>query len=193
MRVRRVIAAAVLSALVGVAPASAASISLESRLVQPNELFTVAVEIRDVVDLFAYSFDVTFDPAVLTLVAVQEGEFLARSGATLPCTYPGLGEGEFACPSEPGMVSVGNATLGLPVSDQGLGGVLTNLQFLAAASGSTNLTLSLIALADAFGTTLDPVTAAIRVDTPTPVPEPSTLALLGIGAAALARTRRRRR
>jgi general secretion pathway protein D len=45
--------------------------------------FTLAVEISDVTDLYAYQLDVNYDPAVLAAQSVAEDTFLAQGGSTI--------------------------------------------------------------------------------------------------------------
>jgi len=51
-------------------------------LVTPCTNFTVNVRIRDVVDLYAWQFNMTFDPNLVQCVSVTEGEFLRNVGST---------------------------------------------------------------------------------------------------------------
>jgi len=48
----------------------------------PCTNFTVNVRIRDVVDLYAWQFNMTFDPNLMQCVSVMEGEFLRNVGST---------------------------------------------------------------------------------------------------------------
>lgn len=50
--------------------------------VAPCTNFTVNVRIRDVVDLYAWQFNMTFDPNLMQCVSVAEGEFLRNVGVT---------------------------------------------------------------------------------------------------------------
>jgi hypothetical protein len=196
MRARSVIVASVLALLVSASPARGAAITIESTIVQPNELFFLNVGIVDVDDLLSFAFDVLFDPGVISLVGVQEGEFLARGGTTIPCTVSD-GNEAIPCATGPGTVSIGNFLLAAQgVSDDGLGGVLATLQFLAGSGGSTQVTLSTVSLANSSFEEIAfdaPIPGDVVVGDIAPIPEPSTLALVGLGLAGLARNRFRKR
>lgn len=200
MRLRSITGAVLLMLSGAVAPAGATAISVESRVVQPDEIFSINIGILDVVNLGAFAFDVTYDPTLISLVGVSEGEFLARGGVTGPCTVGAANE-LATCYNEPGLVSIGNFLLASDgVSDDGLGGVLATLQFLALMPGSSEVVLSLVSLSTPlFEETVEDIpvettgSGRIEVAGATPVPEPSTLVLLGIGLAGLTRNRMRRR
>ena len=49
----------------------------------PNELFSVNVTIFDVAELYAWQFNITFDPSVLEVVSAVEGPFLKQAGSTM--------------------------------------------------------------------------------------------------------------
>lgn len=50
--------------------------------VTPCTNFTVNVRIRDVIDLYAWQFNMSFDPNLMQCVSVTEGEFLRNVGST---------------------------------------------------------------------------------------------------------------
>lgn len=52
----------------------------------PCTNFTVRVRIRDVTDLYAWQFKMTFDPTLMQCLSVTEGEFLRNVGPTM---FPG--------------------------------------------------------------------------------------------------------
>jgi len=64
-------------------PAATLALVPSSTTVMVGEMFTVDVNIEDVADLYAYQFDVGFDPALLNASSVTGGPFLATGGTTL--------------------------------------------------------------------------------------------------------------
>src|ERR1700738_335986 len=60
--------------IVGIQPASQA--------VQPGQSFSLDVVISNVADLYAFQFDLAFDPFVLSATGVTEGPFLPSGGIT---------------------------------------------------------------------------------------------------------------
>ncbi|TWI45339.1 cohesin domain-containing protein [Pseudoduganella flava] len=187
---RNRIAAAVLAAvLVGWnLPATAVpylSIEVPDHYVGKGEQFVVTIRMNDAEDLFAYQFDFTFDPGLLAVTGVEEGDFLGRGGATI--FYPGIVD------NDRGMVSF---TLGTLTDD--LAGVdgTGDLVRIALRAGDT-AGLARFALPDII--MLD--SALVDIDFAPPlenyvavVPAPGTLALvlplLPLLAARAARTRR---
>ncbi|WP_045029236.1 cohesin domain-containing protein, partial [Draconibacterium sediminis] len=61
---------------------STVSFSPEEVKVFPEESYETAVQVEDVEDLFAVSFDVNYDPDILEIVSIREGEFLNEGGET---------------------------------------------------------------------------------------------------------------
>ena len=48
-----------------------------------NQVFTLPVDIAGVSDLYAFQFDLAFDPTILQLLSVFEGGFLPSAGSTI--------------------------------------------------------------------------------------------------------------
>src|ERR1022692_4762920 len=59
-----------------------AVISPGSTDVSVNQVFTLPVDIAGVSDLYAFQFDLAFDPTILQLLSVSEGSFLPSAGST---------------------------------------------------------------------------------------------------------------
>ncbi len=192
MKRRSMVPAAMLVALLfSAVPARGAVITIPSLTVQPGAPFSLSIGISGVDDLFAFSFDVLFDPAVLALDSVEEGNFLVRGGTTAPCTVPSA---DFECLGEPGRVSIGNSLTDAltGVSDNGTDDVLAFLTFsFIGLPMNTSISLAEISLASSLFEEIpyDPAAPGqITVDSGTAaVPEPSTMMLMGIGLAGIAR------
>jgi len=173
--------------------AHAAAITINSQAVAPNSLFPVEILVSNAADLYAFSLDLSFDPAVVALRSVLEGSVFLGGDPTLPCS---LGDPFFACPvddpARPSLVSIGNTFLGNAGVDVGqVPGVLAVIMFEAVGVGNAGFQLPLVFLSDSQFASID--VGELNVGQVAVVPEPSTLALLSIGLAALARKRLRRK
>lgn len=168
------------------APVSATTLSVAAppAAVQVGDTFTLDVLVAQAPDLYAFQFDLAFDPAILQANAVLEGGFLSAGGRAtffMPGSIDnGAGTVTFTANT---LVGPGPAVTG--------GGLLVHLSFQALAPGQSTLSLGNVVLLDsAFAelatTSMD---GAINV---TSVPEPASLALFGIGLAAITAGARRR-
>ncbi len=48
------------------------------------------LKVSSVTDLGAYSFELTYDPAVVTFVSVTNGSFLGSTGRSITCAGPAV-------------------------------------------------------------------------------------------------------
>jgi adhesin HecA-like repeat protein len=145
--------------------AATVSISPASLNVTPGQVFTVDIAVSDVTDLFAYGFDLGFDPSVLAAAGITEGPFLAAGGPTF--FIPGSND------NTAGTVSATGNTLLTAITGVTGTGVLARATFNVVGAGNSSINL--------FGVTLlDSSLSGIPVNTQSgavtaAVPEPSTL------------------
>lgn len=114
------------------------SVSPSSTAVSAGSVFTVDVNVSNVSDLYAYQFDLSFNPGVLSVVSSSEGSFLSQGGSTY--FIPGTSDNVH------GLVAATADTLVSPVPGVTGSGVLAAFTFDAAKSGSSNITISGVTL-----------------------------------------------
>jgi general secretion pathway protein D len=143
-----------------------------------GQTFTLSVNISGAADLYAYQFDLGFNPTILQAISVTEGAFLGTGGPTifLPGTIDNVG----------GSITANADILNGAVSGVNGSGDLLDVTFQALAAGSSGVQIfNLIAL-DSFGLGLDETTAGSTVTVlASGVPEPGTGLLLVAGMAGL--------
>ncbi len=157
--------------LFGSGPAGAIpSVRVQPSLSTPvvGSAFDVFVEISSVTDLYAYQFEINFDPAVLAVQSVSEGPFLMGGGSTffIPGEIDNLA-GEIG--------RTGNMLL----TDHGGvngGGILAIVQFQALAGGVSPIDLSQVVLLDSSLADISFVVEGVSIDA---VPEGHTLMFFG--------------
>lgn len=126
----------------------------------------VSVNIMSPMDIFAYQFDVNFDPEILSAISAEEGRFLAVGGPTF--FIPG------AVDNLSGTISfIANTLIGNAPGVSG-DGVLAIVRFEVLAIGVTAIDLSGILLLDP---SLTEIAHKAVGGTVSAVPEPSTLVL----------------
>ncbi len=155
---------------------SAAMVSTGSASASAGEMFVRPVSVTGVADLYAFQFDLSFDPAILHLQSITEGPFLAAAGTT--AFIPGTIDN-----------SAGTATftadtlLGAIPGNSG-SGELAEFHFRALSAGISPLTLTNVILLDSG---LSDIAHGVEngevVISAAAVPEPGTLSLLGISLA----------
>jgi hypothetical protein len=166
---------------------AAGSINLQGPATDPSigEIFTIDVNVSGISDLYAFQFDLTFDPTRLFAVSVAEGGFLPSGGTTffIPGTIDDVGGAVSATAdsligSIPGLIG---------------DGVLAEFQFTALAPGTSSLSFANEILLDS---SLNDITAnttfqngSITINDVTAVPEPNSFPLLCTGLVALIATR----
>jgi hypothetical protein len=173
--------------LAGAGSASATpivSIQPSASTVSPGDLLTLEIDIADVSDLFAFQFDVAFDPTVLVSGDVTEGAFLPAGGTTL--FIPG------AVDNVAGSITgTANALFGLAGVNGS--GPLAQIALNALAVGTSPITLSNVILVDSSLNDI-PFTLAsgtVEVHATSSVPEPATLMLVSTAGLTLLLRRKR--
>jgi len=108
-----------------------------------GDTFTVQLGVENVVDLAGWQFDIGFDPVVLEVLEVKEGDFLKQEGAT---TFFQKG----VINNRSGRITGFSSAR---LSEGGVSGVgdLLSVSFKAKAKGRTQLTLRSFQLADVTG------------------------------------------
>lgn len=145
--------------------------------------FTLQVTAADVVDLHAYQFDLTFNPAAFQVGSVSEGAFLPSGGST----YFDGGTVD----NSTGTVSFTLGTLiGLGVPGVNGSGVLASFSVtsIGSAPGVGTFGLANVTLLDSAGADISANAVALNVSA---VPEPATWGLLLAGGALVAAVARR--
>lgn len=171
---------------IAMVPAHAAAIftvTPSSATASVGDTFGVAINILDGKDLYAYQLSLSYDPAKVKFLSVDEGPFLADAGATY--FVPGMDDGA-------GLVSFNADFLLGAVAGVDGSGIALNFNFEALGAG-----LAHFGLVDAFAldSTLADLPISLRnggitVSAVGEVPEPSMAALLLLAALALFATRR---
>jgi hypothetical protein len=165
-------------------------VSIEPPLLPPivGSSFDVSINISGVADLYAFQFDVSFAPTILSAASVAEGAFLPTGGSTLffPGTIDSGGSITFTADTLTGAIPGVNGD-----------GTLAVLTFLALASGQSTISLSTFLLLDSnlsdiSGTGIGG-SVTVSPATGTPVPEPTTFLLVSAGIAAIGILRKKGR
>ena len=167
------------------------SISPAASMVNVHEDVFLTIDIADVVDLYSYNFDLTFDPTILSFVEIVEGGF-PQGGLSPGDTYFIPGDGV----TTSGVVSfTGNTLIALPSGVSGTG-TLAIAKFLAITPGITSIVLSDQLFLDSTLDLDNPISfsqineATVQVNGVASVPDaPSSLTLL-VSVLALAACRR---
>ena len=168
--------------------ASAASLSIQpgSLTVGVGQPFSLDMAASDVTDLFAFQFDIAFDPTMLSATSIVEGQFLPGAGTT--AFTPGTIDPVL------GLISITADTLFGAISGASGSGVLATVFLMPTAAGTSAVVLSGVILLDSslldIQTTL--ASGSVTVTPASQVPEPATISLVGVMLAiGLARRGRR--
>ena len=111
--------------------------------VEPGEVFTVTVQIDEVVNLGAYETVLGFDPALLQLEDVSPGEWLRSTGRMMAVLAPRVNP-------ELGTVAFNAFTFGAQPGPDG-SGVLATVAFSTKGSGLSLLDLTDVQVVDTLG------------------------------------------
>lgn len=150
------------------------SITPSSTSIEEGSSFSVDISISGVSDLFAFEFDLGFDPSILSAISITEGPFLLSGGPTL--WLPG------AINNTSGLIEfTSNSLQGFDPGVSG-SGVLAHIDFTALKTGSSNLNLFNTILLDSFlgDISVNNVQNANITVTEAQIPEPSTFILFVI-------------
>lgn len=148
-----------------------------------GDVFSVDVNVSGVSDLFAFQFNIVFDPANLSALSVTEGELFASVGVFFaPSIFPGA------------ITDISDSLSGLGPGISA-DGTLASITFQVIGFGSTNVAITDVVLLDSNLNDISAITHGGTVTVPIPVPDPAPYALVStaLGAIAIARRRCRRR
>ena len=144
-----------------------------------GDTFTVDVNIVGVTDLYAFQFDLLFNPTLLKAVNINEGAFLPAGGSTyfVPGTINYIN----------GTVTGTLDTLLGPIQGITGDGTLAMIQFTALAPGVSALSLQNLTLLNSTLSDITPVTVQdglATINGAATVPEPSTISMVLCAVAA---------
>src|ERR1022692_3390747 len=135
-----------------------AVISAGSTDTSVDQIFTLPVSIADASDVYAFQFDLAFDPSILQLLSISEGSFLPSAGSTFFI---------------PGDTLVGD------IPGASGDGDLVDFTFQAIGPGATSLALSNGILLDSGFNFIPFTTMDGSVTVSSATPEPAGLSWIG--------------
>ena len=166
-----------LALAVGVAalPMTAATISVvpSSATATVGDTITADINISDVLDLYAFQFDVSFAPGVLSANTPTDGLFLNSGGFFSGFTDNAAGTITF----------IADSLVGLMPGISGAG-TLARIQFTAVGPGTSPITIGNPVLLDSNLFDIAAITNGSTV-TVSAIPEPGTVSFVLLGLAAL--------
>jgi general secretion pathway protein D len=137
-------------------------------IVSVGETLLVPISVDQGADLYAFQFDLAFDPSILRLESIQEGSLLPSAGPTF--FSPGTID------NTSGTAALNADSLVGPIPGASSGGDLADFRFLGIGPGTSPLTLSNVVLLDSALNDISFTTSdGSVVVTPATVPEPGVL------------------
>jgi hypothetical protein len=150
------------------------SIEPSSQQVQSGQSFSLDVLISNVADLYAFQFDLAFNPLVLSATGVAEGSFLPSGGTTAFIAG--------TIDNSAGTISgIADSLIG-PIPGVSGTGSLAIIDVHALSPGTSPIILSNVVLLDS---SLTPIGSNVVNGIVDVVPEPSTLLLLATSCVGL--------
>src|ERR1035437_3897701 len=159
------------------------SVSPAVNQVAVGQVFSLNVVINSVADLYAYQFDLAFNPALLNASAITEGAFLGSGGPTFFLAG--------AIDNVNGLISSTADSLEGPLSGVTGSGVLTSVTFTALAPGSTSVSIFNTFLIDSQSNFIFADTGDGTVDVVTPEPAAGEMVFLAFAVLAVLKPLRR--
>ena len=141
----------------------------EENLAYPGESFTINITIQEVTDLYSYEFKLGFDPGNLSVISVDEGDFLTGPVGTL-----------FYSQVKPDYVYVAHLILGAYPGVSG-SGVLCSITFNVIEAGECNLTPYDTIMLNSTAAEMPHNTADGHFLTPAPTQYTLTIGVVGNG------------
>lgn len=144
--------------------------------ISPGQIVTVDVQAIDIFDLYAFQFDIAFDPAVLEFIGVTEGSIFDGLESVF---LPGI-------ESSDGVVEITAGTLVGPSPGVSIDGVLARIMLRGISPGTAEISLTQGTLLDSTLFPIDAAFGSVPIEVgQVAVPEPSIqilgfLSLLGI-------------
>lgn len=166
---------------VWILPASAApllNLAPQNAVVQAGQSVSLDVRLAGVTDLYAWQFDLGFDPTVLAAVSIVEGPFLTSGGFTTSFV-PGTPD------NTAGTLTATAASLIGTVSGVNGDDTIARVTFQALKSGTSALTLANVILLDSGSADITATSLDGTVTVTATVPEPSLWLLLATGGVGL--------
>ena len=166
------------ASLLGVLPAYCTTLTVSPATTDTTlgQLVSLDIDVADISDLYAWQFDVDFDPSVLSVVGISEGAFLASGGATF--FVPGTID------NSDGSVGFNADTLIGPLFGVDGSGTLATVEFDTIEAADSAVTLNNIILLDSNFNNINftSTNGSINVSVTAAVPEPNSVALILAGA-----------
>jgi len=122
--------------------------------VKTGSEFTLTAQVANIEKLYSAPLFVNYDPALLELVTVTEGDFLSQFGQTTVFS--------FSPNAETGQVVIGYKQ-GVGGSGASGGGALFNLKFRSKAAGESRVELNRINFRDPAGIRLSVEPATVNI------------------------------
>jgi hypothetical protein len=146
-----------------------------------GQTISLDIDITGVSDLYAWQFDLGFDPTRLEAVSISEGGFLAAGGITF--FVPGVIDNVF------GTISSTADTLTSAISGASNSGKLAIAEFEVIGTGSSSVNIFNPILLDSTLSSISATTASATVNVISPsAPEPSTFWPILVGVAGVSTT-----